>query len=188
MLFFLAVWFPVHVAELDKCFHCVIKYEPTTDPRHPVSSFLCSQSKWSLCSPINSMFTSGYGDKEYIERRAKLNDVARVYKYGEPLPEIEYTEAEHKTWEIVYQKLKSLQLTHTCVEYQRNFTQMENDGLFVANRIPNLARVNDYLQRKTGFMLRPCSGLLSARDFLASLAFRVFQVRQLLYLLFIRAY
>ncbi|VDK34065.1 unnamed protein product [Anisakis simplex] len=57
MLFFLAVWFPVHVAELDKCFHCVIKYEPTTDPRHP-----------------------GYGDKEYIERRAKLNDVARVYK------------------------------------------------------------------------------------------------------------
>ncbi|VDM48077.1 unnamed protein product [Toxocara canis] len=117
----------------------------------------------------------GYGDDAYIERRAKLNETAKAYKHGDPLPEIEYTETEHRTWEIVYLKLKSLHATHTCAEYQRNFTQMENDGIFVSNQIPNLARVNEYLQRKTGFLLRPCGGLLSARDFLASLAFRVFQ-------------
>uniref|UniRef100_A0A915ACC1 Biopterin-dependent aromatic amino acid hydroxylase family profile domain-containing protein n=1 Tax=Parascaris univalens TaxID=6257 RepID=A0A915ACC1_PARUN len=82
---------------------------------------------------------------------------------------------EHKTWEIVYLKLKSLHATHTCAEYQQNFAQMEKDGIFVSNRIPNLSKVNEYLQKKTGFLLRPCGGLLSARDFLASLAFRVFQ-------------
>uniref|UniRef100_A0A1I8ERY8 BH4_AAA_HYDROXYL_2 domain-containing protein n=1 Tax=Wuchereria bancrofti TaxID=6293 RepID=A0A1I8ERY8_WUCBA len=152
-------WFPKHISDLDKCYHCVVKYEPTSDPRHP-----------------------GYGDKTYIQRREQLNDIA---KDGEKLPEIEYSSEEHKTWEVVFNKLKSLHSSYTCIEYQQNFRQMELEGLLEPTRIPKLSLINKYLQQKqiltvgfpgkTGFTLRPCAGLLSARDFLASLAFRVFQ-------------
>ncbi|MCP9262282.1 Tyrosine 3-monooxygenase [Dirofilaria immitis] len=145
-------WFPKHIADLDKCYHCVVKYEPTSDPRHP-----------------------GYGDESYIQRREQLNIIAKAYKYGENLPDIEYSPEEHKTWEIVFSKLKSLHQSHTCFEYQQNFRQMELEGLLEPSRIPKLSLINKYLKRTTGFTLRPCGGLLSARDFLASLAFRVFQ-------------
>ncbi|EFO26336.1 tryptophan hydroxylase 1 [Loa loa] len=145
-------WFPKHISDLDKCYHCVIKYEPTSDPRHP-----------------------GYGDKAYIQRREQLNAIAKAYKYGEKLPDIEYTPEEHKTWEVVFNKLKSLHPSHTCVEYQQNFRQMELEGLLESTRIPKLSLIDRYLQSRTGFKLRPCAGLLSARDFLAGLAFRTFQ-------------
>ncbi|VDP21253.1 unnamed protein product, partial [Onchocerca flexuosa] len=128
-------WFPKHISDLDKCYHCIVKYEPTSDPRHP-----------------------GYGDEA-----------------GDNLPNIEYSPEEHKTWETVFKKLKSLHHSHTCFEYQQNFQQMELEGLLEPTRIPKLSLINKYLQRRTGFTLRPCAGLLSARDFLASLAFRVFQ-------------
>uniref|UniRef100_A0A0R3RJN0 BH4_AAA_HYDROXYL_2 domain-containing protein n=1 Tax=Elaeophora elaphi TaxID=1147741 RepID=A0A0R3RJN0_9BILA len=145
-------WFPKHISDLDKCYHCVVKYEPTSDPRHP-----------------------GHNDNAYIQRREQLNAIAKAYKYGDKLPDIEYSPEEHKTWENVFSKLKSLHPSHTCFEYQQNFRKMELEGLLEPTRIPKLSHVNRYLHRRTGFTLRPCAGLLSARDFLASLAFRVFQ-------------
>ena len=37
----------------------------------------------------------GFGDKHYIERRSELNKLANSYRYGEPIPLVEYTKEEH---------------------------------------------------------------------------------------------
>ncbi|KAF7639101.1 BH4_AAA_HYDROXYL_2 domain-containing protein [Meloidogyne graminicola] len=151
------IWFPQHVSELDLCAHVVVKYEPTEDPTHPVN------------------FIKGFGDKRYIERRTELNKLANIYRYGSQIPLVKYTEEEHNTWRIAYQQLYELRESHTCIEYQKNITEMERIGLIKPDRIPQIRDLSAYIQKKTGFELRPCGGLLSARDFLASLAFRVFQ-------------
>ncbi|KAH7714127.1 Protein CAT-2 [Aphelenchoides avenae] len=145
-------WFPRHVSELDQCAHVVVKYEPTEDPKHP-----------------------GYGDPVYITRRAELNRIANSYRFGDQMAHVEYTQEEHNTWRMAYLQLKELRATHTCIEYQRNVAAMEAAGVITAEKIPQLKDLNAYIQQRTGFELRPCGGLLSARDFLASLAFRVFQ-------------
>ncbi|PIO61025.1 Biopterin-dependent aromatic amino acid hydroxylase, partial [Teladorsagia circumcincta] len=145
-------WFPRHISDLDYCSHCITKYEPTTDSRHP-----------------------GHGDAAYIARRKFLNDQAMEYRHGEPIPYVDYTKEEHETWRAVYEKLRDLRESHACSAYRRNLKLLEDEGVLTPNKIPQIRDVNKYLQKKTGFILRPCSGLLSARDFLASLAFRVFQ-------------
>ncbi|CCD61947.1 Tyrosine 3-monooxygenase [Caenorhabditis elegans] len=146
------IWFPRHISELDQCSKCITKYEPTTDPRHP-----------------------GHGDVAYIARRKFLNDQALEFKFGDEIGYVDYTEEEHATWKAVYEKLGDLHLSHTCAVYRQNLKILQEEKVLTADRIPQIRDVNKFLQKKTGFELRPCSGLLSARDFLASLAFRVFQ-------------
>ncbi|XP_039763650.1 tyrosine 3-monooxygenase [Pararge aegeria] len=148
-------WFPRHASDLDNCNHLMTKYEPELDMNHP-----------------------GFADKEYRERRKEIAEIAFGYKYGDPIPSISYSESENSTWQRVFNTVLELMPKHACKEYKAAFGKLQGADIFVPHRIPQLEDVSNFLRKHTGFTLRPAAGLLTARDFLASLAFRVFQSTQ----------
>jgi len=148
-------WFPVNIRDLDKFANQILSYGSELDSDHP-----------------------GFTDQVYRARRKEFADIAFHYKHGTPIPFVDYTDIEKATWKVVFNNLTKLYKTHACYEHNHVFPLlMENCG-YGPDNIPQLQTVSDFLKSVTGFQLRPVAGLLSSRDFLAGLAFRVFHSTQ----------
>lgn len=148
-------WYPVHIQELDNFANQILSYGDQLDSDHP-----------------------GFTDEVYRKRRKYFADIAFNHRYGDAIPRVEYTKDEIATWRTIYTNLKNLFPTHACKEFNRVLPLLEQHCGYSEDNIPQLEDVSNYLKSTTGFQLRPVAGLLSSRDFLAGLAFRVFHSTQ----------
>jgi len=148
-------WFPRRIKDLDRFANQILTYGNELDADHP-----------------------GFKDQEYRQRRQLFADIAFNHRHGDKIPRIEYTKDEIATWGTVFRSLTKLYKEHACEEHNRVFPLLIENCGFREDNIPQLQDVSDFLKDCTGFTLRPVAGLLSSRDFLAGLAFRVFHSTQ----------
>ncbi|CAB3405293.1 unnamed protein product [Caenorhabditis bovis] len=148
-------WFPQKIADIDQFANRILSYGAELDADHP-----------------------GFKDAEYRARRKFFADIAFNFKHGDKIPRIDYTEQEIATWRTVYNELTTLYPKHACKEFNYIFPLLQQNCGFGPDKIPQLQDVSDFLKDCTGYVIRPVAGLLSSRDFLAGLAFRVFHSTQ----------
>nr|CAD2148173.1 unnamed protein product [Meloidogyne enterolobii] len=148
-------WFPMKMSDIDHFANRVLSYGAELDADHP-----------------------GFHDEIYRARRKEFADIAASFRYGDKIPQVEYTLEEVGTWRKIYEELVGLYPTHACREFNYIFPLLQQNCGYGPDHIPQLQNVSDFLKDCTGFTLRPVAGLLSSRDFLAGLAFRVFHSTQ----------
>uniref|UniRef100_A0A8C7ML88 Tyrosine 3-monooxygenase n=1 Tax=Oncorhynchus kisutch TaxID=8019 RepID=A0A8C7ML88_ONCKI len=147
-------WFPRKIRDLDKCNLLITKYDPDMDQDHP-----------------------GFSDPEYRKRRCFIAELAANYKHWNDSVLMTLLLLSFNRREV-YRTLRTIYPDLACRQFLGGLQQLERECGYGEDGIPQLREVSAFLREKTGFQLRPVAGLLSARDFLASLAFRVFQCTQ----------
>ncbi|XP_055688539.1 protein henna [Lutzomyia longipalpis] len=148
-------WFPRRIRDLDRFANQILSYGSELDSDHP-----------------------GFTDPVYRARRKYFADLAYNYRHGQPLPRVDYTKEEVETWRVIFNNLTELYPTHACKQFNHIFPLLIDNCGYREDNIPQLEDVSNFLKDCTGFTLRPVAGLLSSRDFLAGLAFRVFHSTQ----------
>lgn len=92
----------------------------------------------------------------------------------DPCPILEYTDVEKGVWKFCYDNLSGLFRKNACKEFIWTIDEFEKEIGFRSDEVPQLETISAFLKSKTGWRLKPVGGLLTQREFLNGLAFKVF--------------
>eukprot|EP01083_Nonionella_stella_P275938 937289_1 len=143
-------WFPITMQDMDSSALIILMGGTDLSADHP-----------------------GFNDEKYRNRRAMVAKAATEFEYGDEATIINYTNEEIECWNTIWRKLQPLFDKYACAEFNEELEGLKHLG-YKEDCIPQLCDISNYLQTKTGFRLRPTSGLISPRHFLNGLAFNTF--------------
>lgn len=119
----------------------------------------------------------GRDDAHYLRRRGEIAGAALDWDRGrEPVPTIDYTDAEHDIWHRVSAELAPLHERHAHREYLEAKARLD----LPTDHVPQLAEVSERLVPITDWSYVCAPGLVPLRDFYADLGARTFNSTQYL--------
>ena len=117
----------------------------------------------------------GRDDAHYLRRRGEIAGAALGWGRGhEPVPTIDYTDAEHDIWRRVSAELAPLHERHAHREYLEAKARLD----LPTDHVPQLAEVSERLVPITDWSYVCAPGLVPLRDFYADLGARTFNSTQ----------
>ncbi|WP_028479253.1 phenylalanine 4-monooxygenase [Nocardia sp. CNY236] len=116
----------------------------------------------------------GVRDRHYRDRRNAIAALALHHTPDEPLPRVDYTDAEHEVWRTVSAELAREHRTHACAEVLAAAEALA----LPTDHIPQLDEVSTALEPLTGFRYAPAAGLVPLRQFFGSFGRGVFHSTQ----------
>jgi phenylalanine-4-hydroxylase len=150
-------WFPKSIQDLNMMGRSVLSVGDMFTPDHP-----------------------GLLDEEYKRRRQEIVHTSNSYNLedGDKLPVVNYTEKETNLWSFMWDNLLPLQQKYACREFNDSLKAFIKEAGFSREKIPQLSAIYKFLKNSTNTIYRPVGGLLTQREFLNGLAFRVFHSTQ----------
>ncbi len=116
----------------------------------------------------------GKSDPDYQARRNQIAAAALDWSRGDPIPRIEYSEAEQEVWRTVQRELAPKHAKYACTQFLEAKAAL---GL-PSDRIPQLDEVTQHLRPLTRFEYVPAAGIVPVKEFYGCLADREFHSTQ----------